>query len=124
MLATVALVVSGLVGLVVSGSNLLGAPAETFEILRVLRSICAIGMIVIAMLVVPFLWRPQLLPAIAVSLFAAGMVVAAMLAIFLRDEPLLWMPAVTAGLCAISAIVQLNVSYTARENRARTRNAP
>ncbi len=124
VLASVALLASGGTGWMLSGSNALGAPAETFEILRILRIVCAIGILVIALLAVPFLVRPHLLPAVGVSLFAAGMVAAMMLSVFLRDEPLLWVPAAAAGLCAVSAIVQLNISYSVRENRARARKAP
>ncbi|WP_300266185.1 hypothetical protein [Microbacterium sp.] len=122
-MAAVALVAGGVVGLVLSGSNAMGAPAETFAILQIMRVMCAVAIVVIPLLLIPFLLRPALLPVLGVSLYAIGMVAAAMLSAFLRDEPLLWVPAVAAVLSAIASIVQLNRSYTAREEQRGTRDA-
>ncbi|HCS61459.1 MAG TPA: hypothetical protein DIW46_08705 [Microbacterium sp.] len=123
-MAAVALALSGIIGLVYSGSNALGAPPETFGILQVMRTMCAIAILVIPLVLIPFLLRPALLPAIGVSLFAGGMVAGGMLSAFLRDEPLLWVPAVAAVLCGIAAIVQLNLSYSARERQRDTSMRP
>lgn len=124
ILAAVAAIGSSIVGWVLSDSNALGAPAQTFDILRSMRVgvSVTVGMIVAA--TVPFILRPQLLPAVGVSLFAVAMTGCCVLAALLRDEPWQWVPAASAALCGFGAIVHLNLSYAVgEEKRSRRRRS-